>query len=307
MTKIEDKTVCVTGAAGFIGSSLCRGLLKKGANIIALDKFSGWQRDNLKEIEKDIEIVRADITDINSLRDPISRSQIVFHLAAIDNRVTCRENFPLVFDVNIKGTFNVASLCSNLDRMVYMSSNMVYGEQRYLPIDENHPLDGRDPYAVSKITSEYLFKAFDFIQDLPYTIVRNFNTFGPRQNIESLIPSIIMEGLTKDQIDVWTPSVLRDFQYVEDCTDALIEIVESDSTLHEIVNLGSGRGTTTGELANIVCEYLNTSWVDLKKPAPESSKFVSDITKIQALTKWKPRMTLEEGLRRTIDYYRETV
>ena len=307
MTKIEDKTVCVTGAAGFIGSSLCRGLLKKGANIIALDKFSGWQRDNLKEIEKDIEIVRADITDINSLRDPISRSQIVFHLAAIDNRVTCRENFPLVFDVNIKGTFNVASLCSNLDKMVYMSSNMVYGEQRYLPIDENHPLDGRDPYAVSKITSEYLFKAFDFIQDLPYTIVRNFNTFGPRQNIESLIPSIIMEGLTKDQIDVWTPSVLRDFQYVEDCTDALIEIVESDSTLHEIVNLGSGRGTTTGELANIVCEYLNTSWVDLKKPAPESSKFVSDITKIQALTKWKPRMTLEEGLRRTIDYYRETV
>lgn len=305
--KIEGKTVCVTGAAGFLGSSLCRELVLRDAKVIALDNFAVGQRGNLGEIEDRVEVVTADVRDLDSLKEPIQKSQIVFHLAAIDNRKTCLKDFALAFDVNIKGTANVLSLCSNVERVVFASSTMVYGEPRYLPIDERHPLDGYDPYAVSKIAAEYLFRAYYFMHGLPFTIIRNSNTFGPGQGRDYLVPTLIIEGLTKKQIEVWTPSVIRDFQYIDNCIDGLIKVVESESTLGETINLGSGKGITTGELADIICQYLDTTWVDMKKPAPVSSKLISDITKIKALTGWEPKVSLEEGLRRLIEYYKSVV
>jgi len=305
--KIEGKTVCVTGAAGFLGSSLCRQLVLKDARVIALDNFAVGQRGNLREIEDQVEVVTADVTDLDSLKKPIMRSQIVFHLAAIDNRVTCQKNFALAFDVNTKGTANVLSLCSNVERVVFTSSTMVYGEPKYLPIDEKHPLDGYEPYAVSKIAAEHLFRAYHFLQSVPFTIVRNSNTFGPGQGRDYLVPSLIIEGLTKEQIEVWTPGVLRDFQYVDNCIDALIKVVESESTLGETMNLGSGKGITTGELADIICKYLDTTWVDTKKPPPVSSKLISDVTKIKALTGWEPKVSLEEGLQRLIEHWKSVV
>ena len=305
--KIEGKTVCVTGAAGFLGASLCRELVLRGAKVIALDNFSVGKEDKLETIKKQVEIVTADIRDPDSMKDHIAKCQIVYHLAAIDNRKTCEKDFPLAFDVNTKGTANVLSLCSNVERVVYTSSTMVYGEPKYLPIDERHPLDGYDPYAVSKIAAEQIFKAYKFTQNLPFTIVRNSNTFGLGQGREYLIPSLIVEGLTRGQIEVWTPGVLRDFQYVDNCIDALIKVVESESTLSETVNLGSGQGITTGELTDVICKYLNTTWVDMKKPPPVSSRLVSDITKIKALTGWKPRVSLEEGLHKTIEHWKAIV
>lgn len=304
MNEIRGKTVCVTGAAGFLGSSLCLELVARKCQVIALDNFKIGDRRNLKEIEDRVEIVTADVRDLDALKEHIRKSQIIFHLAGIDNRKSCQKNFELAFDVNIRGTFNVLSLCSNVERVVFTSSNMVYGESRYLPIDEKHPLDGYEPYAVTKIACEYLFKAYDFIQSLPFTIVRNFNTFGPRQSPSSLIPTLIIEGLTKKQIEIWTTDVVRDFQYVDNCIDALIKVAESESTVGETVNLGTGRGITLGEVADMVSSYLHTTWVDLKKSPPVSHKHISDITKIKQLTGWEPKVNFEEGLQRTFEYYK---
>lgn len=305
--KLEGKTVCVTGAAGFLGVSLCRELVSRGANVIALDNFSIGNQDRLADIKDRIEVVTADVRDIESIRPSITKSRVVYHLAAIDNRKTCEKDPCLAFTVNSMGTANVLSLCSNVERVVYMSSTMVYGEPRYLPVDEMHPLDGYDPYAVSKIAAEYLFRAFHFTRAVPFTIVRNTNTFGPGQGRGYLIPSLIIEGLTRDRIEVWTPGVLRDFQYVDNCIDALIKIAESEAAAGETINLGSGQGITIGEFASIVCRFLNTTWVDMEKPAPVSSRLVSDISKLKALTGWEPKVSLEEGLQRTIEHYRALV
>ncbi|OGO43357.1 MAG: hypothetical protein A2Z05_07295 [Chloroflexi bacterium RBG_16_60_22] len=305
--KIAGKTVCVTGAAGFLGAPLCRELIARGARVIGLDNFSVGHAAKFEDIKDGLEVYTADVRDPDSLKEPISRSQVVFHLAAIDNRKICEQDPTLAFNVNIMGTSNVLSLCSGAERVVYLSSTMVYGEPKYLPIDEKHPLDGYDPYAVSKIAAEHLFRAYHFIRGIPFTIVRNTNTFGPGQGRSYLIPSLIIEGLTRGQIDVWTPGVLRDFQYVDNCIDALIRIAESAAAAGETVNLGSGLGITVGELTDIICRQLGASWVDVKKPAPVSSRLVSDISRLRALTGWEPKISLEEGLRRTIAHYRALV
>ena len=304
---LKNKTICVTGGAGFIGSALCRELVSKGSKVISLDNYSTGKLENLKELESQIEIVKADITDLKSLEKPLSQSQVIYHLAAVENRQTCQKNPRLAFENNINGTSNVLSLCSNAERVVFMSSEMVYGESRYLPIDEKHPMDGREVYAVSKIADEYLCKAYNFAQNVPFTIIRNFNTFGPKQSQTSLIPSLIMEGLTKNQIEVWAPGVVRDFLYIDNCVDALVKVVESESAKNEIVNVGSGKGITTGEVAEIICKYLNVAWIDLKKPMPEGAKFISDTKKIKSLTDWKPKISLEKGLERTIEYYKSII
>ena len=304
---IELKKVCVTGAGGFLGSSLCRELVSRNANVVALDNFAIGSPKNLEDLKSDLEIVTADVRDIDGLRNHLADCEVVFHLAAIDNRRTCQRDFPLAFDVNVKGTSNLLSLCSEAERVIFVSSTMVYGEPRYLPIDEAHPLDGYEPYAVTKIAGEYLCRAFQFNQELRFTIVRNSNTYGPGQARDSLVPSLIIEGLTQKQIEVWTPSVVRDFQYVDNCIEGLINIAESESTLGETVNLGTGIGITTGEFTDLICKKLETTWGELQKPDPVSSKLISDISKLALLTGWKPNVSLEEGLTMTIEYYRSLI
>lgn len=307
MMKIEGKTICVTGAAGFLGCHLCRKLVSQGAKVIALDNFSVGQRQNLREIEKELEIVEADVRDIQSLKNPIKSSQIAVHLAGIAMPRTCQQNLGLAFDVNVKGTANILSLCSDVERVIFLSSIMVYGEPRYLPIDDRHPLDGRDSYSITKIMSEYLLKAYHYVQGIPFTIIRNSNTFGPGQSADYLIPTFIIQGLTQKKIEIWDPKVIRDFLYVDDTVEAITRVLESEASSCEIMNLGSGQGVATGELADFVCRLLDTTWSDVKKPSPVSSKLISDITKIKALTGWEPKISLEEGLQRTIEYYKSTL
>ncbi|MFC2007787.1 NAD-dependent epimerase/dehydratase family protein [Chloroflexota bacterium] len=305
--KIEGKTVCVTGGSGFIGSHLCRALLSRGAKVIALDDFSVGQRERLADIADDIEIVMVDIRDKENLKEPIQKSQIVYALAAIANPRTCQQDFSHTFDVNILGTANILSLCADTERVVFPSSIMVYGDPKYLPIDDRHPIEARDPYSVSKIMCEHLLKVYNYLYNIPFTIVRNSNTFGPGQDPDYLIPTLILEGLTKKQIEIWDPRIIRDFLYIDNCVDALLKIVESESAIGETMNLGSGQGIATGELADIICKHLDTTWIDARKPSPVSSKLISDINKTKALTGWEPKISLEEGLRRTIEYYQLAV
>jgi len=305
--KIEGKTVCVTGAGGFIGSHLCRSLVDRGTRVLALDDFSIGQKERLVDIEDRLEIVNADIRNPDSLKEPVEKSQVVYALAAIANPRTCQKNFGLVCDVNIMGTANILMHCSDVERVVFLSTIMVYGEPKYLPIDDRHPIDARDPYSISKIMCEYFFKAYHYMNNLPFTIIRNSNTFGPGQDKDYLIPTLILEGLTKGQIEIWDPRVIRDFLYIDNCVEALIKVVESESAVNEIMNLGSGQGIATGELADIVCRYTGATWIDAKKPSPVSSKLISDISKLKALTGWEPKVSLEEGMKRSIEYYKSVI
>lgn len=305
--KLQDKTVCVTGGSGFIGNHLCRALMSRCAKVIALDDFSVGQKERLADIAGNVEIVMVDIRDREKLEAPIKKSQVVFALAAIANPRTCQQDFTRTFDVNILGTSNILSHCADVERVVFPSSIMVYGEPRYLPLDDRHPIDARDPYSTSKIMCEQLCKVYNYMDKIPYTIVRNCNIFGPGQDSDYLIPTLILQGLTAEKIEIWDPRTIRDFLYIDNCVDAYIRILGSDSTVGETMNLGSGQGIAAGELAEMVCQRLNTTWVDVKKPSPVSSKLIGDISKIKALTGWEPRVSLAEGLDRTIAYFKSTV
>ena len=304
MTKIETQTVCVTGAAGFLGSKLCRELAYRGSNVIAIDNFAIGERGCLSEIENKIEIIKADIRDKDSMKEYINKSDTIFHLAAIDDRKACQKDYELAFNVNVKGTANILSLCSSMQRFIYMSSNMVYGEARYLPIDELHPLDGYEPYATTKISSEYLCKGYNFTNEVSYTIVRNFNTFGPGQNKSSLIPTLIVEGLKNNKIEVWAADTVRDFQYIDNCIDGLVSIAESEALVGETLNLACGYGITIGEITDMICMYIDAKRIDIKKPNPISHKSIGNITKLKSMLDWEPKVSLEKAVERTIDYYR---
>lgn len=300
MMTLNGKTVCVTGGAGFIGAALAYRCAKLGARVIVID------RNGVADAEVDLEVVQADIRDTENLRDAVSRSDVIFHLAAIDNRVLCQQDFPTAFDINTGGTARLLALCTNRQRVVFASSNMVYGESEYLPMDERHPLNCFEPYAVSKVASEYLFRSYNFLhKGLPYTIVRNFNTYGPKQSPRSLIPSLILEGLAKGKIEVWAPNTVRDLLYRDDCVDGFIKVAQSESTIGSVVNLGSGYGATLGEVAQIIGDALGVPWVDMKKPLPISGRLVADTRRLSALTGWRPQTSLGDGLLKTVEYYKQ--
>ena len=302
--RLNGKTVCVTGAAGFLGRHLCSKLLERGAAVIALDNFVVGSNQALAQLEGALEVSHADICNPASIKDPLSKSDVVFHLAAIANPRTCQNDFPLAFDVNVKGTQHVLEASQHVERIVFLSSIMVYGEPRYLPIDDRHPLDGKDPYAASKKISEELVKICNQIYQVPFTIVRNSNSFGPHQSTDYLIPTLIQQGLVLGEIEIWDPRTIRDFLFVEDTVEALIQSVETEAASGEIVNLGSGLGVSAGELADFIANHLGVKWIDAKKPAAVSSKLIADTNKIKALTGWEQQISLEDGLIQTIEHFK---
>jgi len=302
--KLTGKTVCVTGAAGFLGRFLSLKLLERGAKVIALDNFSIGSSDSLVSDSPDLMTYDADIRDPDSIREPLSRADVVYHLAAIANPRTCQRDFQLAFDVNVRGTQHVLDESKHVERFVMLSSIMVYGEPRYIPIDDRHPLDGRDPYAATKIISEELVKISNFINKIPYTIIRNSNTYGPYQGSDYLAPTLIQQGLNLGEIEIWDPRTIRDFLYVDDTVEALVNVVETEATVGETINLGGGHGISAGELADIISDKLGVSWIDAKKPAAVSSKLIADTTKLRALTGWQPQVDLDQGITRTIEFFR---
>jgi nucleoside-diphosphate-sugar epimerase len=305
--KLEGKTICVTGATGFLGRHLCSGLVDRGAKVLALDNLSIGSQDAIEELPGRLSLIQADIRDPETIIEPLSEADIVYHLAAIANPRTCASDFGLAFDVNVRGTAHVLKASQHVERFICLSSIMVYGEPRYLPIDERHPLEGRDPYCASKIICEELVKISNFIHELPYTIVRNSNTYGPHQSNAYLAPTLIQQGLDAGVIEIWDPKVIRDFLYVDDTVEALIGMAETEAASGEIINLGGGLGVSAGELADVICNQLGTSWVDVKKPAAVSSKLIADTSKLQALTGWQRQVSLEDGIARTVEHFKSLV
>ena len=313
--------VLVTGADGFIGSHLVEKLVEEGYQVKAFVFYNsfgtwGWLDSIDKRILDVIEIVQGDIRDLNGVLNAMKGMDMVFHLAALI-AIPFSYQFPASYvDTNIKGTLNVlqAAYQSSLKRILITSTSEVYGTAKYVPIDEQHPFQGQSPYSATKIGADRLAESFYRSFNLPVTIVRPFNTYGPRQSARAVIPTIITQLLSgADTIRLGALSPTRDFNYVKDTVNGFYEIAKSDVTVGEEINIATQNEISIGDLAQMIINKLNPSAkiicdeVRLRPEKSEVDRLLGCNEKIRRLTDWEPQYTLEEGLDKTIMFYQNNL
>lgn len=301
---LKNKNVCVTGASGFIGSYLCRALLKNGANVIAIDTIIS---DKLKDVQSNsmeaLKFIKEDISKIETLRSVLVDVQVMIHLAGVASPRVCNANAHVGYMMNVEGTKKVLDFAHHVSRFVFPSSLAVYGEHEGKVLKETDNTNGRDLYSLTKIMGECLCKSYHYMYDMPFTIMRFANTYGPHQASNYLIPSLILQGINEGKIDVWDARIVRDFIFVEDTINAIIKALQNDSTVNEIFNVGTGVGYSTKEVTERLAKMLNATWKDVHKLQDVPISLVPDPSKISKVTGWEPSYTLEEGLKKTVDYY----
>lgn len=311
--KLKGENVLVTGGAGFIGSALVRELLKEEAKIIVYDNFLYGDRSNLMEIEENIQIVNGDILSWK-IYHVIKEHKVkyVFHLAAEPYIPRCYDNPEKFFDVNVKGTMNVLMACKTLDveRIIHFSSSEVYGTAQYTPMNEKHPTLPLSTYAVSKLAADRLCFVFNREHSIPVIIVRPFNSYGPRETQPYVIPEIIAQLSKTNVVKLGNIKAKRDFTYVEDTAKGAIAIMKSEIPSGEVVNLGSNKAYSIEELAQLIGKLMGYKNVEIKI---ESSRLrpldvnllQCDYSKTQKETGWEPKVDIEEGLKRTIEWHKD--
>ncbi len=315
------KKVLVTGADGFIGSHLTESLLEAGYEVKAFTCYNsfntwGWLDTFPEGKLREIEIFSGDIRDPNGVREAMRGMDYVFHLAALIAIPFSYHSPDSYVDTNIKGTLNVLQAARELgtERVLVTSTSEVYGTAKYVPIDENHPFQGQSPYSATKIGADRLAESFYRSFDLPVSIVRPFNTYGPRQSARAVIPTIISQLLAgKDRIQLGALSPTRDFNYVKDTAAGFIAIAESERTLGEEINIATQQEISIGELAEEIISQINPGAeivCDEQRLRPEKSevnRLLGANAKIKSLTDWTPRYSLREGIRETIAWIRENM
>lgn len=313
--------VLVTGSDGFIGSHLTEELVKKGYQVRAFvyyNSFNNWGwLDTLPEnIMKNVEIFQGDIRDPNGVGEAMKGVDAVFHLAALIAIPFSYHSPDTYVDTNIKGTLNVLQAARKLEikRILVTSTSEVYGTAQYVPIDEKHPFQGQSPYSATKIGADRLSESFYRSFQLPVTIVRPFNTYGPRQSARAVIPTIITQLLSgKTEIKLGSLTPTRDFNYVKDTVHGFISIFESEQTIGEEINIATQKEISIGELAQELIRQINpnaTIICDEERMRPEKSevnRLLGCNEKILRMTDWKPQYSLEEGLRNTIGFLKENL
>ena len=300
------KDFLVTGAAGFIGSNILRKLIELNYEAYGLDNYKFSLNKNFDDIKN--YIFNVDINNKYDILKHISEYRSIIHLAAVDDRTYHSKNFISSNRINIEGTLNIISQLRKDQQIIYLSSNMVYGEARYLPIDENHPTMANEPYALSKLISESYIKSYSLNKNFEYKIIRNFNTFGPGQSTNSLIPSLILEGRKKNSIEVWSPETIRDFQYIDMCSENIINICTNKKIKNEIINLGTGNKIYMKDFAKIICSIMGCKLEIISKKNPISFQNYADINKLKKILGNNFCETnLIESLEKTIDYYKKII
>lgn len=308
------KRVLVTGADGFIGSHLTECLLEKGYEVKAFAYYNsfntwGWLDTLPKDRLKEIEVFTGDIRDPNGVREAMKGVDGVFHLAALIAIPFSYYSPDSYVDTNIKGTLNVLQAGRQLDtqRILITSTSEVYGTAQYVPIDEKHPFQGQSPYSATKIGADRLAESFYRSFDMPISIVRPFNTFGPRQSARAVIPTIIMQLLAgKEEIQLGSLTPTRDFNYVKDTAAGFIAIAESDQTIGEEINIATQNEISIGQLAQEIIHQINPSArivCDEQRLRPEKSevnRLLGSNEKIKRLTNWTPSYTFSQGISETI-------
>ena len=311
-------TVMVTGADGFIGSHLTEELVKRGEKVRAFCLYNsfgslGWIDTLPPEIRNEIDIFMGDVRDPNGVRTAMRGQERVFHLAALIAIPFSYHSPDSYVDTNIKGTLNVLNAARELDtqRVLVTSTSEVYGTAQYVPIDEKHPFQGQSPYSATKIGADRLAESFYRSFDLPVTIVRPFNTYGPRQSGRAIIPTIITQllaGQTEIKLGSLTPT--RDFNYVKDTANGFMTIADCDAAIGQELNIATGVEHSIGDLANELIAQINPNAkivCEAERLRPEKSevnRLLGDSTKLRELTGWAPQYTFEQGLAATIEFLR---
>lgn len=312
----DHPKVLVTGACGFLGSHLVEKLVRSGCQVRAFVRYnssnSGSSLEGLgSDILRSVEIIPGNIEDSSLVRKTVKDCDVVFHLAALVGIPYSFISPSSYIETNLNGTLNLLQGCldQNIVKVIYVSTSEVYGSAQYTPIDEKHPLQAQSPYAASKIAADKLAESYYYSFQLPVTIARPFNTYGPRQSARAVIPSAISQiasGEKKIRLGLLTP--VRDFNYVKDTVDALIALAESDQLLGEAVNIGTGIGTSIDQVVRKIIKLMNANVEiicdeeQLRPVRSEASALVCDNSKIRIKTGWQPRFSLEDGLADTIDY-----
>jgi NAD dependent epimerase/dehydratase len=313
------KKVLVTGADGFIGSHLVEHLLDQGHKVRAFVFYNsfnswGWLDTLPKEKLANIEIFAGDIRDPNGVRTAVKGIDIIYHLAALIAIPYSYHSPDSYVDTNVKGTLNIlqAARDLNVDRVLVTSTSEVYGTAMYVPIDEKHPKQGQSPYSASKIGADAMADSFYRSFKLPVTIVRPFNTFGPRQSARAVIPTIITQLLAgKAEIKLGALHPTRDLLYVKDTANGFLKIAESEKTIGHEINIATGKEISIMDLAQKIITLINPAAkivsddVRLRPEKSEVERLLGASEKISQLTSWKPSYDLDSGLAQTIEWFKQ--
>ncbi len=316
---LNGKRVLVTGADGFIGSHLVEGLLDEKCKVRAFvfyNSFNNWGwLDTLSREQLDaLEVFTGDVRDPNGVRQAMDGIDVVFHLAALIGIPFSYHSPDTYVDTNIKGTLNVlqAARATKCERVLITSTSEVYGTAQHVPIDEKHPFQGQSPYSATKIGADRLAESFYRSFNLPVTIVRPFNTYGPRQSARAIIPTIITQLLTgKKEIKLGSLHPTRDLVFVKDTVGGFIAIAKSDKVLGEEINIATQKETSMGDLAQKLISIINpkakiVSETERVRPdKSEVERLLGCNEKIKVLTSWTPRYSLDEGLKKTVEWFKD--
>lgn len=317
----KDKSVLVTGADGFIGSHLTERLVREGCRVRAFVYYNsfghrGWLDDTEEAIVSQVEIFSGDIRDSNRVEEAVAGQDIVFHLASLIAIPYSYHAPDSYVQTNIGGAVNILNACrkNNIERLIHTSTSEVYGTAKYVPIDEKHPLQGQSPYSASKIGADMLAESYYKSFELPVTIARPFNTYGPRQSARAVIPTILNQlfhGTNQLRLGALHPT--RDFNFVEDTVSGFLALAKAEATIGRVINIGSGREISVADLVDTLCKVtgkvveIMCEEERLRPVKSEVDRLLCDASLAKELTGWEPKYSLEDGLNRTASWVAENL
>lgn len=314
-SNFNNKKVLVTGASGFIGSHLTEALLEISAEVRAFVHYNsrndwGFLEELSPDAKSSIDIISSDLRDYNAVKQATRQIDIVFHLGALIG-IPYSLVYPNdVVETNVIGTLNVlkASLESEVPKVIHTSTSEVYGSAQYVPIDERHPLSPQSPYAASKIAADKLAEAFYHSYNQPVSILRPFNTFGPRQSLRAIIPTVITQLIEDGRVVVGNIEPRRDFTFVSDTVGGFILLAQKDGVEGQTFNLGTKKDISIGELIVLISKLIGVEpeieveQQRVRNNQTEVIQLLSDNSKASKILGWQPTCTLEEGLKLTIEW-----
>jgi len=317
LVKIADRTILVTGAGGFIGSHLLEELTKLGCRVKGFVHYNSFNRwgwiDFLDKTVKDsIEVFAGDVRDPYGVKKAMRGCNIVFHLAALIGIPYSYHSPDSYIDTNVKGTLNILQTAKELEveKVIHTSTSEVYGTAQFVPITEEHPVNPQSPYAATKAAADHLALSFYYSFGMPVTVVRPFNTYGPRQSARAVIPAIITQILSgQRRIKLGSLYPTRDLTYVKDTVQGFIKAVESEKSTGEVINVGSSFEISIGDLAELIARVVNVEihiMQEKERKRPENSeveRLLADTKKAKELLGWSLKYSLEEGLKETIAWF----
>lgn len=315
-----NKKVLVTGAGGFIASHLVDSLVSAGAFVRAFVRYNsrgdlGLLKIMPPDLFQRVEVTSGDLRDLPAVREAMVGMDVVFHLGALIAIPYSYLHPAEVVETNIMGTLNVLMSARDLKtrRVVHTSTSEVYGTALRVPIDEEHPLQGQSPYSASKIGADKLAESFFRSYGLPVVTIRPFNTYGPRQSARAVIPTIITQVLTKDEISLGSLDTRRDFTYVSDTVNGFLKGAEVAGIEGETINLGTGSEVTVGELVTLVCQItgkkvkINQDAARMRPEKSEVLRLLSDNRRAKHLLGWQPEVDIQTGLTNTINWIKDNL